>query len=173
MNLHTVIESPIDDLTLVATDGVLSALFMLEHSHRPPEDTYGRRVAGAEARTVFGKAIDQLAEYFAGERTEFDIATRPEGTDFQRTVWAALTEIPYGETRTYGQIAARIGNPKSSRAVGLANGRNPLSIIVPCHRVIGSTGSLTGYGGGVERKRFLLDLELGQTAGRLPLATGA
>lgn len=173
MNVHTVIDSPIDELTLVATDRVLSALFMLEHSHRPPADTYGRRVGGAEERDVFGEVIDQLAEYFAGQRSEFELETAPHGTQFQRRVWHALTEIPYGQTRTYGQIAERIGNPKSSRAVGLANGRNPLSIIVPCHRVIGSTGNLTGYGGGIERKRFLLDLEVGGATGRLPMVTGA
>ncbi|GAB3557439.1 methylated-DNA--[protein]-cysteine S-methyltransferase [Spelaeicoccus albus] len=173
MNLYTVIDSPIDELTLVATDGVLSALFMLEHTHQPPANTYGRRVGGAEARAVFGDAIDQLGEYFAGERRDFTLTTSPRGTDFQRRVWQALTEIPYGHTRTYGQIADRIGNRQASRAVGLANGRNPLSIIVPCHRVIGSTGNLTGYGGGVARKRFLLDLEIGQTAARRPMATGA
>lgn len=163
MKMHTVIESPIDELTLVATDGTLSALYMVEQSHLPSKDAFGRRASNDEARAVFGDVIDQLGEYFAGRRTDFRLTTRPEGTEFQRSVWKALTEIPYGQTRTYGQIAARIGSPKSSRAVGMANGRNPLSIIVPCHRVIGSSGSLIGYGGGVDRKRFLLELETAQT----------
>ncbi len=103
--------------------------------------------------------VDQLDEYFAGERTEFDVTLRLEGTEFQRRVWAGLLEIPYGETISYGELATRIGQPTASRAVGLANGRNPVGIIVPCHRVIGSTGALTGYGGGLDRKRALLDLE--------------
>lgn len=163
MKIHTVIESPIDELTLVATDGTLSALYMVEQTHLPPVDAFGRRADEREARGVFGAVIDQLSEYFAGERTDFEFETRPDGTDFQKRVWHALREIPYGQTRTYGQIAEQIGNPKSSRAVGMANGRNPLSIIVPCHRVIGSSGSLIGYGGGVDRKRFLLELETAQT----------
>jgi methylated-DNA-[protein]-cysteine S-methyltransferase len=115
--------------------------------------------AGAASPSVVGplrEAVRQLAEYFAGDRRKFDLPLRLEGTDFQRRVWQVLTEIPYGETWSYGQLAQRIGNPKGCRAVGLANGRNPISILVPCHRVIGADGSLTGYGGGVERKRWLL-----------------
>jgi len=107
----------------------------------------------------------QLEEYFAGERTIFDIPLAPEGAPFEREVWRALEEIPYGETVSYGEIARRVGQPTAARAVGTANGRNPIAVIVPCHRVIGADGSLTGYGGGLERKRLLLELERGQ--GRL------
>jgi methylated-DNA-[protein]-cysteine S-methyltransferase len=107
----------------------------------------------------FEEARRQLDEYFAGHRAEFDLPLSPRGTAFQREVWAALQTIPYGEVRSYGQIAAQIGRPGASRAVGLANGRNPISVIVPCHRVIGASGALTGYGGGLPRKRLLLDLE--------------
>ena len=109
----------------------------------------------------------QLAEYFAGERTEFDLPMAMAGTGFQRTVWAALCRIPYGETISYGQLAEGIGKPSASRAVGLANGRNPIGIIVPCHRVVGSTGDLTGYGGGIERKRALLAFEQRVAGGSL------
>jgi len=105
------------------------------------------------------KTAKQLDEYFSGKRKEFDLPLRFEGTDFQKKVWNALLTIPYGETRSYGQIAAQIGNPKASRAVGMANNRNPVSIICPCHRVIGADGSLTGYGGGLKTKKYLLKLE--------------
>jgi len=104
-------------------------------------------------------AEEQLREYFAGRRKRFSLPLHPSGTAFQRLVWKALETIPYGETRSYGEIAAAVGNPKASRAVGMANNRNPISIIVPCHRVIGSTGKLVGYGGGLEKKEFLLELE--------------
>jgi methylated-DNA-[protein]-cysteine S-methyltransferase len=113
------------------------------------------------------EAARQLTEYFAGDRTTFDLALAPHGTEFQQRVWMALRTIPYGETRSYGNIAAAVGSPSSSRAVGAANGRNPLSIIVPCHRVIGSNGHLTGYAGGMEVKRWLLAHE--QAGQRLPL----
>ncbi|MCL2111835.1 MAG: methylated-DNA--[protein]-cysteine S-methyltransferase [Clostridiales bacterium] len=105
------------------------------------------------------RAVKQLDEYFAGKRREFDLPLAFSGTDFQRKVWAALLTIPYGETRTYGEIAAQIGNPQAARAVGMANNRNPISIICPCHRVIGANGALVGYGGGLPAKRLLLDLE--------------
>jgi methylated-DNA-[protein]-cysteine S-methyltransferase len=104
-------------------------------------------------------AVEQLREYFAGERTGFDLGLAATGTPFQQRVWAALREIPYGLTWSYGELALRIGQPTASRAVGLANGRNPIAIVVPCHRVIGASGMLTGYAGGVERKRWLLDHE--------------
>jgi methylated-DNA-[protein]-cysteine S-methyltransferase len=113
---------------------------------------------------VLDAAVRQLREYFAGERRDFDLPLEPAGTPFQLTVWDALRGIPYAETINYGQLAVRVGNPTASRAVGLANGRNPISIVVPCHRVIGANGSLTGYGGGLDRKRTLLDLER-RTAG--------
>ena len=113
---------------------------------------------------AFADAVEQLAEYFTGERTEFELSLDLVGTAFQRSVWSALREIPYGETCSYGEIARKLGSPGASRAVGLANGHNPIGIIVPCHRVIGANGSLTGYGGGLERKRMLLDLERSRMA---------
>jgi methylated-DNA-[protein]-cysteine S-methyltransferase len=109
--------------------------------------------------TAFPDAVEQLEAYFAGERREFDLELDLVGTSFQRQVWEALLTIPYGETRSYGQVAEQIGSPGASRAVGLANGHNPIGIIVPCHRVIGANGNLTGYGGGLDRKRALLALE--------------
>jgi methylated-DNA-[protein]-cysteine S-methyltransferase len=109
----------------------------------------------------FADVARQLEQYFDGERTTFDIPLRMQGGPFEREVWAELLRIPYGETASYGEIARRVGKPHASRAVGAANGRNPIAIIVPCHRVIGSDGALTGYGGGLERKRALLDLEAG------------
>ena len=105
------------------------------------------------------KAAAQLEEYFAGKRAEFDLPLAPAGTEFQRSVWRALQTIPFGETRSYGEIAAQIGNPKACRAVGMANNRNPIAIIIPCHRVIGHNGSLVGYGGGLDIKQYLLELE--------------
>lgn len=156
MKQHTVIDSPYGPLTLVATDGVLSGLYMTDQRHRPPEETFG-----APDDTPFGETIDQLKAYFAGELKEFDLPMRLDGTPFQRTVWEQLRRIPYGETRSYGELADALGNPKAPRAVGLANGRNPLGIIVPCHRVVGANGSLTGYGGGLDRKKRLLDFERG------------
>jgi methylated-DNA-[protein]-cysteine S-methyltransferase len=113
---------------------------------------------------VLDETVTQLRDYFAGARTDFDLPLAPAGTPFQITVWRALREIPYAETINYGQLALRVGNPNAARAVGLANGRNPISIVVPCHRVIGANGSLTGYGGGLDRKQTLLDLER-RTAG--------
>jgi methylated-DNA-[protein]-cysteine S-methyltransferase len=155
---HTVVDSPIGPLTLVASDGALVGLYMREHRHRPESATFG---VGTDEG--FTDAIEQLDEYFRGERTDFDLNLAPRGTTFQREVWAALRAIPYGETVTYGQLAATIGRPTASRAVGLANGRNPISIVVPCHRVVGSNGKLTGYGGGIERKRLLLEHERRRT----------
>lgn len=112
-----------------------------------------------EACPVTGQARQQLTEYFAGQRREFDLPLAPAGTDFQRRVWELLREIPYGETVTYGELARRLGNPRAARAVGMACNRNPIAIVVPCHRVVGSTGSLTGYAGGLDAKAFLLKLE--------------
>ncbi|WP_369195054.1 methylated-DNA--[protein]-cysteine S-methyltransferase [Streptomyces djakartensis] len=156
MKQHTVTDSPYGALTLVAEDGVLCGLYMTDQRHRPPQETFGTR-----DDTLFAQAEEQLKAYFAGELKEFTVETRLNGTPFQRRVWDELRRIPYGETRTYGQLALALGAPAASRAVGLANGRNPLGIIVPCHRVIGADGSLTGYGGGLERKQRLLDFERG------------
>ncbi|MCW7944153.1 cysteine methyltransferase [Streptomyces hygroscopicus] len=156
MKQHTVTDSPYGPLTLVAADGVLCGLYMTEQRHRPPEETFGER-----DDTPFGEAIDQLEAYFAGELKEFTLELRLEGTPFQRRVWQQLCLVPYGETRSYGELAEALGSPSASRAVGLANGKNPIGIIVPCHRVVGANGSLTGYGGGLDRKKRLLDFESG------------
>ncbi|MFB9903558.1 methylated-DNA--[protein]-cysteine S-methyltransferase [Allokutzneria oryzae] len=156
---HTVVDSRIGPLTLVATDDGLAGVYMADQRHRPAESTFGPRVDSG-----FDEVIAQLEAYFAGTLTEFDLPLAMTGTPFQRRVWAELLEIGYGETVSYGQLAERIGKPTASRAVGLANGKNPVSIIVPCHRVVGSNGDLTGYGGGIERKRHLLDFER-ETAG--------
>ncbi|MEU6572419.1 methylated-DNA--[protein]-cysteine S-methyltransferase [Streptomyces sp. NPDC046805] len=156
MKQHTVIESPYGPLTLVADDGALCGLYMTEQRHRPPEETFGDR-----DDTPFGETEEQLAAYFAGELKEFSLELRLYGTPFQRSVWEQLCRIPYGETRSYGELAEALGNPAASRAVGLANGKNPIGIIVPCHRVVGANGSLTGYGGGLDRKQRLLNFERG------------
>ncbi|MFJ1733343.1 methylated-DNA--[protein]-cysteine S-methyltransferase [Streptomyces sp. NPDC088254] len=156
MKHHTVIDSPYGPLTLVADDGVLCGLYMTEQRHRPAQDSFGAR-----DDRLFAEAEDQLQAYFAGELKEFTLPLRLDGTPFQRGVWAELRKIPYGETRTYGDLAHALGAPTASRAVGLANGRNPVGIIVPCHRVVGADGSLTGYGGGLDRKRRLLSFESG------------
>ncbi|XIE80835.1 methylated-DNA--[protein]-cysteine S-methyltransferase [Streptomyces sp. SBR177] len=153
---HTVVDSPYDPLTLVAVDGVLSRIHMTDQRHRPPEETFG-----APDPRPFTEAVRQLDAYFAGELTAFDLPLHLVGTPFQLRVWEQLRRIPYGETRTYGELAEALGNPGASRAVGLANGKNPVSIVVPCHRVIGSGGSLTGYGGGLARKQRLLAFESG------------
>jgi len=155
---HRIVDSPIGPLTLVVTDGgALAALYMKDQLHGPTPDAD----LGERDDTVAPDAARQLAEYFAGTRTAFDLALDPDGTDFQRRVWEALRDIPYGATETYGHLAVRIGSPRGTRAVGAATGRNPISIIVPCHRLVGSTGDLTGYAGGLTRKRWLLDLESG------------
>lgn len=157
-HVHTVVDSPIDPLTLVTDGTALTGVYMQTHRHAVPAQ-WGPRVDLDDAPPVLREAAGQLAEYFAGRRTGFGLPLAPAGTDFQQRVWRALTDIPYGRTATYGELARALGAPGASRAVGLANGRNPISIVVPCHRVIGSDGSLTGYGGGVERKQHLLTLE--------------
>lgn len=156
MRRHTVIDSPYGPLTLVAEDGVLCGLYMTDQRHRPAEETFGPLDASPFAQTE-----EELESYFAGELRQFTVPLHLKGTPFQLTVWNHLRTIPYGETRTYGQLAEALGNRGASRAVGLANGKNPIGIIVPCHRVIGATGSLTGYGGGLPRKQSLLAFESG------------
>lgn len=141
-----------------------AGLLALEFDEAPPEHTLepvmqSRGAVAVHDPTAVEHIAAQLREYFAGERTSFELELAPEGTDFQKRVWKALEDIPYGETRSYGQLAAAIGSPGAARAVGLANGRNPIGIVVPCHRVIGADGSLTGYGGGLDRKQVLLELE--------------
>ena len=157
----TIYKSPIGRLTLTGDGGALTELWFPGRGPAHPETD--------QRPEDFGPAIEQLAAYFAGERRAFDLSLRPCGTPFQRRVWAELQRIPYGTTTTYGALAQRLSDERgewvSPRAVGAANGANPISIIVPCHRVIGSDGSLTGYGGGLQRKRALLDLEAGNAAG--------
>lgn len=153
MTVYRIIDSPVGPLTLAGDGETLTNLRMEDQTHEPS------RQGWEPDPSAFPEAVEQLSAYFEGERREFDLPLRLEGTPFQQSVWAALQEIPYGETWSYGKLAANIGKPGASRAVGLANGRNPIGIIVPCHRVIGADGSLTGYGGGLDRKRLLLDLE--------------
>ena len=162
---HRIIDSPLGELTLVAHNGVLAGLYFSDHVRGPDQKTFGSRAANG-----FEAAVQQLAEYFRGHRVEFDIPIAPRGTTFQQRVWTLLRAIPYGETRTYGQLARDMGNPALAREVGGANARNPISIIVPCHRVIGADGRLTGYAGGLERKRFLLDLEGAPSAAQIMMS---
>jgi len=151
---HTVIASPVGDLLAVAEDGVLCGLYFEKHLRGPEPEEWGTR-----ADADFTEVRRQLGEYFAGERTGFDLPLAPRGNEFQQRVWHLLTQIPFGETRSYGDLARRLGDVSLAQAVGSANARNPISVIVPCHRVVGADGGLTGYAGGLERKRFLLDLE--------------
>jgi methylated-DNA-[protein]-cysteine S-methyltransferase len=154
------IESPLGKLLLVG-DG--KALTQVSMSPRPNDvPASGRRDA-----TAFADVEAQLGAYFAGELTEFDLPLAPRGSEFQLRVWNALLEIPYGETASYGEIATRLGRPDAVRAVGATNGRNPIAVIIPCHRVIGADGTLVGYGGGLDRKRLLLELEAEHAAPRL------
>lgn len=152
---YRLIDSPVGPLTLAVNgDGVLCGVYAEGQKYYP--DT---AALGVRDDAVAEDAVVQLTGYFAGVRTAFDLPLAPRGTAFQRRVWQALTGIPAGETRSYGEIAAALGSPGASRAVGAATGRNPISIIVPCHRLVGASGSLTGYAGGIERKRWLLDHE--------------
>lgn len=180
--LHAVMASPIGELTLLADGGALAAVYMENHKRGPAPELLGPRVeldddavgsvdddgaaarevaAGREASAVavLTRTRDQLAEYFAGDRREFDLPLAPAGNPFRQQVWALLQEIPYGETRTYGDLARQLGDRNLAQAVGSANARNPVSIIIPCHRVVGAAGALTGYAGGLDRKHFLLGLE--------------
>jgi methylated-DNA-[protein]-cysteine S-methyltransferase len=157
------VDSPVGPLTLAGRNGRLAHLRMVGQTHEPSRANWDHD------DDVLPDAVEQLGAYFAGELTNFDLDLELAGTEFQRRVWAALRTIPYGETRSYGEIATQIGAPGASRAVGLANGRNPIGIIVPCHRVIGASGSLTGYGGGLDRKKALLDLEKRRTPAAMTL----
>jgi methylated-DNA-[protein]-cysteine S-methyltransferase len=149
---YTTVASPLGELLLTAGDGTLTGLFMPAEKHEPPAGAVRDEAAFAAARR-------QLEQYFARERHAFDLPVAPPGTAFQQRVWGELQRIGYGETISYAELAARIGRPTAIRAAGAANGANPISILIPCHRVIGSDGSLTGYGGGLEAKRLLLELE--------------
>jgi methylated-DNA-[protein]-cysteine S-methyltransferase len=167
---YFVIPSPVGELLLTATDAGLTRVWFEEHRHGGPRDEAWQRaedVGGAAAR-ILGEAAEQLVEYFAGERRTFDLPLAASGTPFQERVWTALRAIPYGQTMSYGELAGRLGEPTAMRAVGAANGRNPLPIVVPCHRVIGARGELTGFGGGIARKRWLLQHE-GALSAEVPL----
>lgn len=153
---YTYLDSPLEHLLLTSDGSALTGVYMGEHADVPA--AHPDWVQDDTARPFPGTA-KQLADYFADSLSEFNVPVRLEGTSFQKQVWDALKSIPYGETVSYGEIARRIGKPSAVRAVGLAVGRNPVSIILPCHRVVGSTGGLTGYGGGLWRKQFLLELE--------------
>jgi methylated-DNA-[protein]-cysteine S-methyltransferase len=161
---YSYLESPIGTLLIAGDEQAIQRIEF------PKDGTARRAEAGwvESGRGAVGEAIRQLREYFAGRRSEFDLPLAPSGTPFQRSVWGRLQEIPYGETISYGELARRVGNPKASRAVGAANGSNPIPIVIPCHRVIGSNGKLTGFGGGLPTKEALLALE----AKQLRLAAG-
>lgn len=151
--------SPVGRLLLAATEQGLSGIYFEEHKHFKGKDGWQQASTQSAAWKHLQATAQQLDEYFAGKRTEFDVALDMSGTAFQRSVWQELSAIPFGASVSYAQHAQKLGNPKALRAVGSAIGKNPVSIIVPCHRVIGSSGAVTGYAGGVERKRFLLALE--------------
>ncbi len=159
--VYDLVESPIGLLLLLGDGESLSGLGF-DGGEQP-------HAIGRRCKSAFADARTQLAEYFAGTRQSFDLPLRPAGTSFQQLAWRALTEIPYGATRTYGEQAARLGRPRAARAVGAANGRNPIPIIVPCHRLVGHGGELTGFGGGLERKRYLLEHEAAVGRGSLQL----
>ncbi len=152
----TEMDSPVGNLLLVSNGGALARI----EFESEPKARRGR-LDGTRSSQPFREVTRQLEEYFAGKRQNFDLPLQPEGTPFQLATWRALQEIPYGETRAYSEIARRIGRPRAARAVGAANGSNPIPIVIPCHRVIGAAGDLTGFGGGLSVKRFLLELERG------------
>jgi methylated-DNA-[protein]-cysteine S-methyltransferase len=170
MTFFSTLTTPIGRLLLVSRrSGHLSGIYMEDHAGGPLHDG-----GWIQDEACFAEARRQLAEYFAGKRASFDLPLAFEGTPFQKRVWSELRRIPYGETISYAELARRVDAPRGARAVGSANARNPISIVVPCHRVIGADGSLTGYAGGEERKRWLLDLERRSVAARVtPRATPA
>jgi len=153
------IATPIGELTLTASDTALTGVYFPSSRHGPPPVLSHSQSEAGPAGAILARARQQLAEYFARARMTFDLPLAAEGTEFEQRVWDALRTIPYGATTSYGEIARRLGDAHNARAVGTANGKNPIPIIVPCHRVIGSNGDLTGFGGGIERKRWLLSHE--------------
>lgn len=155
---HVVIDSPIGPLTLVRDDTGLTGVYYPGHWTRPDRNSFGPQV-DASADRGFDEATAQLTEYFAGERRDFNLPLNPRGTDQARQVWQLIAEIPYGQTTSYGELARRFDGHLDPRDIGGFVGQNPLSILIPCHRVVGSTGKLTGYAGGLDRKRYLLELE--------------
>jgi methylated-DNA-[protein]-cysteine S-methyltransferase len=162
MTLYDTIDTPIGELLLASDGDALAAV----HMNGTPGRDWRRDPAAV------GEPAEQLQAYFAGELREFDLQLAPHGTPFQREVWSALRDIPYGSTISYAELAVAVGRPHAARAVGAANGRNPIAVVIPCHRVIGASGALTGYGGGLGRKRLLLDLEAGQRSWTLIGADG-
>jgi methylated-DNA-[protein]-cysteine S-methyltransferase len=171
MPYRTTTPSPIGTLTIVATDDAIVAIRWDTdepdpEAHRPADAEDELVDVATGAHPLLDRAVAQLAEYFAGDRTEFDLPLAPRGTPFQQEAWTALRRIPFGETRSYGEQAAMLGDRNKSRAVGAANGKNPIPIVVPCHRVVGSNGHLTGFAGGLEAKAWLLDHELRVRTGR-------
>jgi len=164
---YKLMPSPVGQLTLVARNGTLNAI--LWEVDRPNRVRLGELHEANDSPALL-ETERQLQEYFAGTRNQFELELDFDGTDFQKRVWQALLTIPFGETRSYSQIARQIGNPNAVRAVGAANGRNPISIIAPCHRVIGASGSLTGFAGGLQAKQYLLSLEdRGQVKGQVKI----
>jgi methylated-DNA-[protein]-cysteine S-methyltransferase len=160
---YSTIDSPLGELFVQGDGQFITGLFMPQH-----KGWLGPEASWQYSEAPFAAVREQLAEYFAGARREFDVPLKLTGTPFQRRVWQELGRIPFGTTTTYARLAGRVGHPKASRAVGHANSRNPVSILVPCHRVIGADGALTGYAGGVEKKRWLLALEQGASETEIP-----
>jgi len=168
---HVIVDSPIGPLTLVrddGDDGGLTGLYYPGHWTRPDRNSFGPYVDSRDDHG-FDQAVAQLAQYFAGERRDFDLPLKPGGSDQARQIWQLIAEIPYGQTTSYGELARTVGAGFSPRDIGGFVGNNPLSILIPCHRVVGSTGKLTGYAGGLDRKRYLLQLENAMPASPQPL----
>jgi methylated-DNA-[protein]-cysteine S-methyltransferase len=163
---HSLVQTVLGDLTVVASDDAITGLYFPGHWYLPPRDSIGERVLGDP---LIDRAAGQLVDYLAGARASFDLPIMTTGDPLSENVWAMLKEIPFGQTTTYGALAERLGNRALAQAVGQAVGHNPISIIIPCHRVVGASGKLTGFAGGLERKQFLLELEEPEpaTAGRL------
>jgi methylated-DNA-[protein]-cysteine S-methyltransferase len=165
---YVVVDSPIGPLTLVRDDDGLTGLYFPGHWTRPDRNSFGPQVESSDDRG-FDEAIAQLGEYFAGERRDFDLPLNPRGSETARQVWQLLAAIPYGQTTTYGALAGKVDGGVDARDIGGFVGHNPLSILIPCHRVVGSTGKLTGYAGGLKRKQYLLELEKAIPASTQPL----
>jgi methylated-DNA-[protein]-cysteine S-methyltransferase len=170
INYYSIVKSPINDLLLVADDGALTGLYFAGRDHIPAASKQWKFNA---QHPVLKQAAKELQEYFAGKRTEFSVPLRLAGTDFQQRVWREISLIPYGETITYSDLAKRAGAPQAIRAAGAATGRNPVSVIIPCHRVMGKNGSMRGFAGGLDRKRHLLEHENSEGEGRENLKSKA
>lgn len=155
---HTIVDTALGELTLVATDGGLAGIYFPHHWTRPKPDDFGPKVGVGDDALLESVRV-QVVDYLDGDRTSFDLPLAARGNAFLQSVWAMLTEIPYGNTTTYGELAERLGNKSLAQTVGQAVGHNPISIVIPCHRVVGKDGKLTGYAGGLTRKQYLLDLE--------------